>query len=106
MLGVSVGVVQQGMDAAARRRAYAADVTYVTAKEAGFDYLRDQLVASAEDVVHRPRSFALVDEADSLLIDEARVPLVIAGRVPREAGATPSAGAARGLAHARRALRV
>ena len=88
MLGVSVGVVQQGMDAAARRRAYAADVTYVTAKEAGFDYLRDQLVASVADVVHRPRSFALVDEADSLLVDEARVPLVIAGRVPRETGAT------------------
>ncbi len=86
LLGLSVGVVQQGMDAGARRRAYAADVTYVTAKEAGFDLLRDQLVDHAGDAVHRPRSFALVDEADSLLIDEARVPLVIAGRVVREAG--------------------
>jgi len=69
------------MDAAARRRAYAADVTYVTAKEAGFDHLRDQLVDRAGERVHRPRAFALVDEADSLLIDEARVPLVIAGQL-------------------------
>jgi preprotein translocase subunit SecA len=67
------------MNPAARRRAYAADVTYVTAKEAGFDHLRDQLVERTADLVHRPRAFALVDEADSLLIDEARVPLVIAG---------------------------
>jgi len=83
LLGLSVGTVQQGMDGGARRRAYAADVTYVTAKEAGFDHLRDQLVERAADVVHRPRAFALVDEADSLLIDEARVPLVIAGLVAR-----------------------
>ena len=87
LLGLSVGTVQQGMDPAARRRAYAADVTYVTAKEAGFDHLRDQLVERPADLVHRPRAFALVDEADSLLIDEARVPLVIAGQVAREAGA-------------------
>ena len=86
LLGLSVGAVQQGMDAGARRRAYAADVTYVTAKEAGFDFLRDQLVDHAGGAVHRPRSFALIDEADSLLIDEARVPLVIAGRVVRAAG--------------------
>jgi preprotein translocase subunit SecA len=86
MLGLTVGVVQQDMDAAARRAGYAADVTYVTAKEAGFDLLRDQLVESAGDAVHRTRAFALVDEADSLLIDEARVPLVIAGRVARPAG--------------------
>ena len=83
LLGLSVGAVQQGMDAETRRRAYAADVTYVTAKEAGFDHLRDQLVERAADIVHRPRAFALVDEADSLLIDEARVPLVIAGRGAR-----------------------
>ena len=86
LLGLSVEAVEQGMDAAARRRAYAADVTYVTAKEAGFDHLRDQLVERTADVVHRPRVFALVDEADSLLIDEARVPLVIAGDVTRAAG--------------------
>jgi preprotein translocase subunit SecA len=86
LMGLTVGVVQQEMDAAARRAAYAADITYVTAKEAGFDLLRDQLVERARDVVHRPRAFALVDEADSLLIDEARVPLVIAGRVARAGG--------------------
>jgi preprotein translocase subunit SecA len=90
LLGLSVGVVEQGMDAASRRRAYAADVTYVTAKEAGFDHLRDQLVEEAAAVVHRPRAFALVDEADSLLIDEARVPLVIAGHVSRPAGRGPT----------------
>jgi preprotein translocase subunit SecA len=84
LLGLTVDAVQHGMDPLARRRAYAADVTYVTAKEAGFDHLRDQLVERAADVVHRPRAFALVDEADSLLIDEARVPLVIAGQVARD----------------------
>jgi preprotein translocase subunit SecA len=78
--GLEVGVVQEGMSAADRRRAYAADVSYVTAKEAGFDYLRDHLAMRPEDLVHRPFHFALVDEADSIMIDEARVPLVIAGR--------------------------
>ena len=57
------------------------DVTYVTAKEAGFDYLRDHLCMAQEDLVHRPFHYAIVDEADSILIDEARVPLVIAGSV-------------------------
>ena len=80
MLGLSVGYVQQGMAGAARRAAYRADITYVTAKEAGFDHLRDLLALKAADLVHRPFHFALVDEADSLLIDEARVPLVIAGQ--------------------------
>jgi len=89
LLGLSIGTVQQGMDGPARRRAYAADVTYVTAKEAGFDHLRDQLVERAADVVQRPRAFALVDEADSLLIDEARVPLVVAGQVARAERAGP-----------------
>jgi preprotein translocase subunit SecA len=87
LLGLSVGVVQQGMDAASRRRGYAADITYVTAQDAAFDHLRDQLVTRAVDTVHRPRAFALVDEADSLLIDEARAPLVVAGRVARAGGA-------------------
>ncbi len=82
-LGLSVGFVQQGMTPDERRRAYRADVTYVTAKEAGFDHLRDLLARSVADLVHRPFHFALVDEADSLLIDEARVPLVIAGSVDR-----------------------
>jgi preprotein translocase subunit SecA len=89
MLGLSVGFVQQTMTAHERRRAYASDITYVTAKEAGFDHLRDLLAVDAADVVHRGFHVALVDEADSLLIDEARVPLVIAGQVGREISAAP-----------------
>ena len=80
-LGLSVGFVQEGMSIADRQAAYGRDVTYLTAKEAGFDYLRDCLCLDPHDVVHRPFHFALVDEADSILIDEARIPLVIAGPV-------------------------
>ena len=98
MLGLSVGFVQQGMTPAERRRAYLADVTYVTAKEAGFDHLRDLLAIDAGGLVHRPFHFALVDEADSLLIDEARVPLVIAGSVERDASLAPRLADARGVA--------
>ncbi len=83
-LGMSVGHVVQGMPLADRRAAYACDVTYVTAKEAGFDFLRDQLVTRAGDLVHRDFVFAIVDEADSILIDEARAPLVIAGDIAEE----------------------
>jgi len=79
LLGLSVGCVQEGMDPAAKRAAYAADVTYATAKEAGFDYLRDGIAYDVDDLVHRPFHYALVDEADSILIDEARIPLVISG---------------------------
>ena len=78
-LGLSVGHVEQGMAAAERRNAYACDVTYVTAKEAGFDFLRDQLCREPPQLVQRDFHFAIVDEADSILVDEARVPLVIAG---------------------------
>jgi len=78
-LGLTVGSIQEGMSPRERTRAYASDVTYVTAKEAGFDYLRDHLCTVQEDLVHRPFHYAIVDEADSILIDEARVPLVIAG---------------------------
>ena len=78
-LALDVGSVQQGMDLTERRDAYQADVTYLTAKEAGFDFLRDGLVYEAADLVQRPFHMAVVDEADSILIDEARVPLVIAG---------------------------
>ena len=85
MLGLRAGFVQEGMTTEERRQAYLADVTYVTAKEAGFDHLRDLLATDGRALVHRPFHFALVDEADSLLIDEARVPLVIAGSVGREA---------------------
>jgi preprotein translocase subunit SecA len=78
-LGLTVGHVEQGMPAAERRSAYACAVTYVTAKEAGFDFLRDQLCIEPRELVQRGFHFAIVDEADSILIDEARVPLVIAG---------------------------
>jgi preprotein translocase subunit SecA len=78
-LGLSVGVVQQHMTSAERRTAYAKDITYGTANEVGFDYLRDQLVLDANEAVLRPLAVAVLDEADSTLIDEARIPLVIAG---------------------------
>ena len=81
-LGLSVGAIQEGMSVDARRAAYGADVTYSTAKEAGFDFLRDGLCRAQEELAHRPFNFAIVDEADSILIDEARVPLVIAGERP------------------------
>lgn len=78
-LGLTVRPVQAGMSLSAKREAYAADITYVTAKEAGFDYLRDTIALNEADTVHRPFRYVIVDEADSLLLDEARVPLVIAG---------------------------
>jgi preprotein translocase subunit SecA len=80
-LGLSVGCVHEGFTPRERQRAYACDVTYVTVKEAGFDHLRDGLCLEPSAQVHRPFHFALVDEADSLLVDEARIPLVIAGTV-------------------------
>ncbi len=79
-LGLTVGCVQEGFSPAERQRAYGCDVTYVTVKEAGFDHLRDGLCLEKSGQVHRPFHLALVDEADSLLIDEARIPLVIAGK--------------------------
>jgi preprotein translocase subunit SecA len=82
-LGLSVGCIQEGMSSTERREAYASDITYSTAKEAGFDFLRDHLCYKKEDLVHRDFHFAIVDEADSILIDEARVPLVIAGSTER-----------------------
>jgi preprotein translocase subunit SecA len=81
-LGLSVGCIQEGISKAERQQAYLADVTYLTAKEAGFDYLRDSLCLNADHLVHRPFHCAIVDEADSILIDEARIPLVIAGTTP------------------------
>ncbi|WEK56438.1 MAG: accessory Sec system translocase SecA2 [Candidatus Cohnella colombiensis] len=87
-LGLSVVAVQAGMSFAEKKQAYSADITYVTAKEAGFDYLRDSIAMTADDTVHRAFHYVIVDEADSLLLDEARVPLVIAG----EAAATRNDG--------------
>jgi preprotein translocase subunit SecA len=78
-LGLTVGCIQQTMSAADRRRAYACDVTYATANEIGFDFLRDRLALRLQDQVHRPFHAAVIDEADSILIDEARIPLVLAG---------------------------
>jgi preprotein translocase subunit SecA len=78
-LGLSVGCIQQGMDSGQRKDAYRRDITYATANEIGFDYLRDQLALDPGDQVHRPFAAAVIDEADSILIDEARIPLVIAG---------------------------
>ena len=83
-LGISVAALGEGSTPEERRRAYGGDVTYVTVKEAGFDLLRDGLRLAAEEQVHRPFHLALVDEADSILIDEARIPLVIAGRIDEE----------------------
>ncbi|MDM5281649.1 accessory Sec system translocase SecA2 [Paenibacillus silvae] len=78
MLGVTAASVQATMSISEKRDAYAADITYVTSKEAGFDYLRDTLALVESETVQRPFHYVIVDEADSLLLDEARVPLVIA----------------------------
>ncbi|MGB6600911.1 MAG: preprotein translocase subunit SecA [Candidatus Cybelea sp.] len=78
-LGLKVGVIQHGLDSAQRREAYNCDVTYVTNNEVGFDYLRDNMAWQVEDLVQRELYFALVDEVDSILIDEARTPLIISG---------------------------
>jgi preprotein translocase subunit SecA len=78
-LGLTVGFIQQGMPPEVRRAAYACDITYSTANEIGFDFLRDQLAFDLSEQVHRPFGVAVIDEIDSILIDEARIPLVIAG---------------------------
>lgn len=78
-LGLTARFVQEGMGVKDRQRAYNADITYVTAQSAGFDFLRDNLSHDGAQCVHRDFHYAIIDEADSILIDEARVPLVIAG---------------------------
>ena len=78
-LGMSVGVIVPGIDDTDRREAYAADITYGTNNELGFDYLRDNMKFRLTDMVQRPFNFAIVDEVDSILIDEARTPLIISG---------------------------
>ena len=78
-LGITVGVVQSGQDAVSKRAAYQADVTYGTNNEFGFDYLRDNMAFRMEDKAQRSLEFAIVDEVDSILIDEARTPLIISG---------------------------
>ena len=79
-MGLSVGLVVPGMTPAERRVAYAADITYCTNNELGFDYLRDNMAIYKEEMVQRGHNFAIVDEVDSILIDEARTPLIISGK--------------------------
>lgn len=79
--GISVGVITNDMNPAKRKEMYGCDITYGTNNEFGFDYLRDNMVVNPEQLVQRPHNFAIVDEVDSVLIDEARTPLIISGPV-------------------------
>ena len=79
-MGLSVGLIVHGLDNKQRREAYSSDITYGTNNEMGFDYLRDNMALYKEDMVQRGHSFAIVDEVDSILIDEARTPLIISGQ--------------------------
>ncbi|MBQ5670965.1 MAG: preprotein translocase subunit SecA [Oscillospiraceae bacterium] len=79
-MGLTIGLVIPGMSPAERREAYAADITYCTNNELGFDYLRDNMAIYKQELVQRGHNFAIVDEVDSILIDEARTPLIISGQ--------------------------
>ena len=79
-MGLTIGLVIPGMEPAERRKAYAADITYCTNNELGFDYLRDNMAIYKQELVQRGHAFAIVDEVDSILIDEARTPLIISGK--------------------------
>ncbi len=79
LLGLSVGSILSNMDTDARKKAYACDITYGTNNEFGFDYLRDNMKWGADDKVQRPHNYCIIDEIDSILIDEARTPLIISG---------------------------
>ncbi len=82
-LGLSVGLIQSGMSPPERKKNYGCDVTYATNSELGFDYLRDNMAEAMTEVVQRPFNFCVIDEVDSILIDEARTPLIISGQVER-----------------------
>ncbi len=82
-LGLTVGLIQNGMSPAEKRRNYGCDVTYCTNSELGFDYLRDNMATSMDDVMQREFNYCIIDEVDSILIDEARTPLIISGQVER-----------------------
>ncbi|ACE83254.1 preprotein translocase subunit SecA [Cellvibrio japonicus] len=84
-LGMSVGVIQSMQPAVLKRQAYASDITYGTNNEYGFDYLRDNMALSKQDKVQRPLNYAIIDEVDSILIDEARTPLIISGAAENSA---------------------
>ena len=79
-MGLTIGLVIPGMKSAQRREAYAADITYCTNNELGFDYLRDNMAIYKQELVQRGHAFAIVDEVDSILVDEARTPLIISGK--------------------------
>ena len=85
-LGLTVGLIQQNMTKEERAANYSADITYVTNSELGFDYLRDNMVINIEDIVQRPFSYCIIDEVDSILIDESRTPLIISevAKAPNE----------------------
>jgi preprotein translocase subunit SecA len=82
-LGLSVGLIQSSMTPGERQKNYQCDITYVTNSEIGFDYLRDNMATSMAEVVQRPFNFCVIDEVDSILVDEARTPLIISGQVER-----------------------
>ncbi|MEH2191790.1 MAG: preprotein translocase subunit SecA [Nostoc sp.] len=82
-LGLSVGLIQSTMTPSERQKNYDCDITYVTNSEVGFDYLRDNMATSMADVVQRPFNYCVIDEVDSILVDEARTPLIISGQVER-----------------------
>jgi preprotein translocase subunit SecA len=82
-LGLSVGLIQQDMPPSERRRNYGCDITYATNSELGFDYLRDNMANDIEEVVQREFNYCVIDEVDSILVDEARTPLIISGQVER-----------------------
>jgi preprotein translocase subunit SecA len=82
-LGLSVGLIQSSMNPSERQKNYDCDITYVTNSEVGFDYLRDNMATSMADVVQRPFNYCVIDEVDSILVDEARTPLIISGQVER-----------------------
>ncbi|MFU8894702.1 MAG: DEAD/DEAH box helicase, partial [Luteolibacter sp.] len=82
-LGLKVGLVQAGMTQEERKASYAADVTYVTNSELGFDYLRDNLAQEPQELVMRDFNYCIIDEVDSVLVDEARTPLIISGEAEK-----------------------
>ncbi|MGI0483386.1 preprotein translocase subunit SecA [Geminocystis sp. CENA526] len=82
-LGLSVGLIQSGMTSPERQKAYSADITYATNSELGFDYLRDNMATDISEVVQRVPNYCIIDEVDSILVDEARTPLIISGQVER-----------------------
>jgi preprotein translocase subunit SecA len=84
-MGLSVGLIQQSMMPQERQKNYACDITYATNSEIGFDYLRDNMATAMEEVVQRPFHYCVIDEVDSVLIDEARTPLIISGQVEQPA---------------------